>query len=228
MRVQEAPAASLYTQAGQRKYVTPNERARFIAAANACPRSELRTLCLVLAYTGCRISEALALTVASIESESGFIAIRSLKKRNGAVVIREIPVPADLLNALETVHEVSTREPGERLWKLCRSRAWQLVKMVMAEAGICPGVHATPKGLRHGFGIHALRSGVPVNLVQRWLGHARMETTAIYLQAIGNEEREIASRMWTAHRAPLSGWRIFLRRLWHASACSLFRWRPSG
>jgi integrase len=35
------------------------------------------------------------------------------------------------------------------------------------------------------------------NLVQRWLGHASMNTTAIYLQAIGDEEREIAARMWT-------------------------------
>jgi site-specific recombinase XerD len=66
----------------------------------------------------------------------------------------------------------------------------------MAEAGITGGIHATPKGLRHGFGLHAVRSGVPLNLVQRWLGHARMETTAIYLQAIGTEEREIAARMW--------------------------------
>jgi integrase/recombinase XerD len=32
--------------------------------------------------------------------------------------------------------------------------------------------------------------------VQRWLGHASMNTTAIYLQAIGDEEREIVSRMW--------------------------------
>jgi integrase/recombinase XerD len=37
---------------------------------------------------------------------------------------------------------------------------------------------------------------VPLNFVQRWLGHSRMETTAIYLQAIGDEERAIAARMW--------------------------------
>jgi site-specific recombinase XerD len=54
------------------------------------------------------------------------------------------------------------------------------------------------KGLRHSFGLHAIRSGVPLNLVQRWLGHASMNTTAIYLQAIGDEEREIAARMWHA------------------------------
>jgi integrase/recombinase XerD len=82
------------------------------------------------------------------------------------------------------------------LWHLSRSRAWQLVKAVMRAAEIADGPHATPKGLRHGFGLHAVRSGVPLNLVQKWLGHASMATTAIYLQAMGSEEREFAARMW--------------------------------
>ena len=38
--------------------------------------------------------------------------------------------------------------------------------------------------------------GVPQNLVQRWLGHASATTTAIYLDAVGIEEREFAERMW--------------------------------
>ncbi len=182
--------ASLYSSRGQRKYLTPAERDRFIAAANAYPREEVRLLCLTLAYTGCRISECLALTGASIEPETGYIAIRSLKKR-GRIVIREVPTPPDLLADL---HDIGTA----RLWSFSRSRAWQLVKAVMADAGIGSGIHATPKGLRHAFGIHAIRSGVPLNLVQRWLGHSRMETTAIYLNAIGPEEIELAARMWTS------------------------------
>lgn len=196
MHGQGAEGASLYTSTGQRKYLTPGERARFIAAANSCARAELRTLCLTLAYTGCRISEALGLRAESIEADSGFIAIRSLKKRRGAMVVREIPVPIELLNALEQVHKLRERDVNARLWTFSRSRAWQLVKQIMHDAGIAAGPHATPKGLRHGFGIHAVRCGVPLNLVQRWLGHARMETTAIYLQALGHEERELASRMW--------------------------------
>lgn len=180
--------ASLYSARGLRKYLTPAERLRFIAAANAHPRAEVRLFCLTLAYTGCRISEGLALTSACIEAESGYIAIRSLKKR-GRVVIREVPAPPVLLAELRG-------SSSGRLWTLSRTRAWQLVKAVMADAGIEPGIHATPKGLRHGFGIHAIRSGIPINLVQRWLGHARMETTAIYLNAIGPEEIELAARMW--------------------------------
>ena len=196
MIIQRAATASLYTSAGKRKYLTRDERARFISAAKAFPRGEVRTLCRTLAYTGCRISEALAVRVNDVELESGFVAIRSLKKRNGAVVIREVPVPADLLNAVEDTHHLALLRPDQRLWPFSRSRAWQLVRLVMADAGIGPGIHATPKGLRHGFGLHAIQSGVPLNLVQRWLGHARMETTAIYLQAMGIEERNIAARMW--------------------------------
>jgi integrase len=192
-----AQIASLYTPTGQRKYLTPAERARFIDAARRCPRAQLRTLCLTLAYTGCRISEALGLRIRAVEFGAGFMALRSLKRRKGAVVIREVPVPADLLNEIERVHSPTDDTSNHRLWSWSRGRAWQLVKLIMREADIIPGIHATPKGLRHGFGIHAIRSGVPLNLVQRWLGHARMETTAIYLQAMGLEEREMAARMWT-------------------------------
>ncbi|MFT4117897.1 tyrosine-type recombinase/integrase [Bradyrhizobium sp.] len=189
-----AAPASLYTAAGKRKYLVDAERARFIEAAKACPRTEIGTLCLTLVYTGCRITEALKLERSSVEAEAGFIAFRCLKKRNGKTVIREVPVPSDLLNAIRQMRATSE---DDRLWHFSRSRAWQLVKDVMAKAHIPNGIHATPKGLRHGFGIHAVQSGIPLNLVQRWLGHARMETTAIYLQAMGCEERQIAMRMWT-------------------------------
>ena len=65
----------------------------------------------------------------------------------------------------------------------------------MAQADIV-GLHASPKGLRHGFGVHAVHSGVPLNLVQKWLGHAKLSTTAIYTNAVGPEEFRIAERMW--------------------------------
>jgi integrase/recombinase XerD len=59
------------------------------------------------------------------------------------------------------------------------------------------GTQASPKGLRHGFGVAAVQARIPLNLVQRWLGHAQLSTTAIYAEAIGQEEQEIAARMWT-------------------------------
>lgn len=191
------PCGSLYSASGQRKYLTFDERRRFIAAALSWPHPKVTSLCLVLAYTGCRISEALGVSAGAVQLQSGCIAIRSLKKRNHAVVVREVPIPLLCVKALRLGHGLPGRFPEQRLWDWSRCRAWQLVKAVMREAGIGPGIHATPKGLRHGFGLHAVRSGVPLNLIQRWLGHASMTTTAIYLQAMGAEEQEIALRMWT-------------------------------
>jgi len=184
-------AVSLYSRDGQRKYLTSQERTRFIAAAERCPRPNIGTLCLVLAYTGCRLSEALAITGNAINAEDNSIAIQSLKKR-GAFIIREIPVPQTLIARLNA----QKGQPTQRLWPLSRGHAWLLIKSVMKEAGIAAGARQTPKGLRHGFGVHALRSGVPITLVQRWLGHASLATTAIYTQVLGREEWEIASRMW--------------------------------
>ena len=59
------------------------------------------------------------------------------------------------------------------------------------------GTPAMPKGLRHGFGVKAFQSNVPPHLVQRWLGHASLRTTAIYGDVIGPEERAFAARMWS-------------------------------
>ena len=65
----------------------------------------------------------------------------------------------------------------------------------MQAAGL-DGVQACPKGLRHGFGVAAVSAGIPLNMVQKWLGHAQLSTTAIYADAVGAEEQSIAARMW--------------------------------
>ena len=51
----------LYDMRGQRKYLTEHERDRFLNAARSAPTPD-RAFCEILAYTGCRLSEALALT----------------------------------------------------------------------------------------------------------------------------------------------------------------------
>lgn len=191
-----ARAVSLYGEDGQRKYLNAGERARFLRAARQAP-AEVHTLCLTLAHTGCRISEALNLTAGDIQPESGSIAIRCLKKR-GKLLVREVPVPLPFLGELERVHGLRRAlrlNPDMPLWCWGRTTAWRLVKDVMADAGLRL-LAASPKGLRHGFGVHAICSGVPLNLVQKWLGHAHITTTAIYANALGPEEREIAARMW--------------------------------
>ena len=58
------------------------------------------------------------------------------------------------------------------------------------------GPHVTPKGLQHSYCVHAITRAVPLNMLQNWLGHAAMETSAIYADAVGEEEQKIAAEMW--------------------------------
>lgn len=188
---------SLYDQAGHRKYLTGNERRAFIRASRNQPDA-VRTFCRVLCETGCRVSEALSLTVEQIDLEAGMIVFESLKKRR-AGIHRAVPVSEKLLEELDNAHMISAASSAgrmdSRLWPWCRMTGYRRVKEVMDAAGVF-GLHATPKGLRHGFAIAALEKGVPLHLVQKWLGHASLATTAIYGDAVGAEERKIASRLW--------------------------------
>jgi len=55
----------LFDTEGRRLYCTEEERRAFVAAAAKAPR-EVRTFCGTLHATGCRISEALALTAGTV------------------------------------------------------------------------------------------------------------------------------------------------------------------
>jgi integrase/recombinase XerD len=190
----------LFNSAGKRLYLTKSERDRFLELADKEDR-QVRTFCYVLAHTGCRISEALQLAGERIDFDAGAIVFESLKKRERGVY-RAVPVPPKVLDMLEMVHGLRDRKKGTKtprptpLWNFGRTTAWKKVLAVMKLAGV-KGPQATPKGLRHGFGVAAIQAGIPLNLLQRWLGHAQLTTTAIYANAVGPEERNIAARMWT-------------------------------
>jgi site-specific recombinase XerD len=53
--------------------------------------------------------------------------------------------------------------------------------------------------LRHGFAVGALQANIPMNVVQRWLGHARMSTTEIYADVCCDDESAFAERSWDDH-----------------------------
>ncbi|SNR35183.1 tyrosine-type recombinase/integrase [Puniceibacterium sediminis] len=141
-----------------------------------------------------------------MDLSGGTIAIRSLKKRKDAagrqkIVYRTVPVPPDFLDTLNTAHGIreaqkSRKKAAQPIWPLSRVRVWQIVKKIMIDAGLPDAPQRSPKGLRHGFGVHATVQGVPLHMLQRWLGHAQLSTTAIYANAVGREEHGIAARMW--------------------------------
>jgi site-specific recombinase XerD len=45
-----------------------------------------------------------------------------------------------------------------------------------------------PHQLRHAHAVELAREGVPLNVIQRQLGHMNLGTTSIYLQGIDTEE----------------------------------------
>ena len=45
-----------------------------------------------------------------------------------------------------------------------------------------------PHQLRHAHAVELAREGVPLNVIQRQLGHSNLGTTSIYLQGIDTEE----------------------------------------
>jgi integrase/recombinase XerD len=190
-------APSLYAAGGARKYVNLSERAALLSQLASLPLPE-RLFILVLVWTGARISEVLSVTPQCFQFEAGILAIRTLKRRRHAV--REIPIPPELVTELDACFDLrkrqqNGRDASERLWTFHRVTGWRLIKCVMESAGI-NGVRATPRGLRHAFGVGTLAAGVPLNIVQRLLGHSSIKTTTIYTEACGPDEQAIVARFW--------------------------------
>ena len=190
-------AGSLYDRVGRRKYLNAAERANVLRVMRTL-RPDHALFALTLAWTGARVSEILALTPASFQVDQQLVTIQTLKRRRHSV--REVPIPAGLMNAINASYRLRALQQDSamatrRLWPWHRVTAWRIIKAVMAAAHVV-GCQSSPRGLRHGFGVGALRAKVPLNLVQRWLGHARMTTTAIYANASGPEELEFAARFW--------------------------------
>jgi site-specific recombinase XerD len=73
-----------------------------------------------------------------------------------------------------------------------RGRPWsgsaareQLSNLAVA-AGVRPWF--APHQLRHAHAVEMAREGVPLNVIQRQLGHADLGVTSVYLQGIDNTE----------------------------------------
>lgn len=147
-----------------------------------------------------RTNEALSLTADRVDLTAHIIIFETLKKRRRGVY-RAVPVPPAVIDVLNLAHAIREAQngkdggTGQLLWPFSRTSAWRYVQQVLNRAGL-KGPQATPKGLRHGFGVQAVSAGIPLNLVQKWLGHAQLSTTAIYSNAVGAEEHQIMEKMW--------------------------------
>lgn len=184
----------MFDRKGHRKYLNGPERKTYFKAASAESDCLRRAFSLTLFYTGCRISEGLELTAERIDLTGKAVVFETLKRRKRGC-FRAVPIPDSLIELFRQV--LTEVEPTARIWNFSRTTAYRLIKDTMTQAGITGGM-ACPKGLRHGFAIACIGQGIPLTTVKKWLGHARLETTAIYLDVAGDEERELAKRLWAA------------------------------
>lgn len=198
---------------GKRLYLSTNERERFLQSSKTIKKINHRLFCEVLHWTGCRLSEASELTPKRIKFESKTIQIRTLKRRlkdkkgnDKKPDFREVPVPVELLERLDIAfnlrHTQSSRLdhflwPNARDHKkqMSRTTAWNIVKRVMDDAKIL-GPQASPKGLRHGFGVAMTLAGMDVFQLRDLLGHASAETTQIYRQVVGEDAHKLQMNYW--------------------------------
>lgn len=156
--------------------MTAEERAAF-----SCLDAARKTDRTVRAYRGRRISEALALTTVRIDSSGKAIVFETLKKRRRGVyrAFRCRRVPKGTLKWFMASEARQGRQSGpkrsERNGTGYARPPWRRVQVVMDAAGIEGGLHKCPKRLRHGYGVHAISSGVPLNLAAR-MWHRRHQS----------------------------------------------------
>lgn len=189
---------SLIDRRGQRKYLNAAERQRFYKVTLSLSL-EKSLFCQMLYYTGARISEISELRVPQIDFTDKTVILRTLKQRKDDVY-RQIPLPEHLLDRLLAFLDISRKELGQyelgnqKIWPFSVRTASRIVKTAMNQAKVY-GICASAKGLRHGFAVHGVTK-VPLTQIQIWMGHSSVETTGIYLQVSGLEERAWAERMW--------------------------------
>ena len=121
-----------------------------------------------LAYSGCRISEAAAVTWADVDFERGQVKVVNAKqwKSKNNIPFRYVPMIAEMKELLERLKAERNPQPAD---KVCL-----VYKCVDSLTRACKKVGAariTHHDLRHLFATRCIESGVDIPTVSRWLGH---------------------------------------------------------
>jgi integrase len=177
-------ALAKVTRGERPKYVTADEVTCACALLESKPR--VRAFVRMLWLTGARRSEALAVRVADLDFRLKVVTLPTLKRRKPTT--RTIPLPESFLGELAVLINTFELKRDDRLFAWSKPRAFELVRDALLAAGV-DRARCKPHALRHGHAIHALTHGVPLNIVQRCLGHATISTTSLYLAATGEDVR---------------------------------------
>lgn len=124
--------------------------------------TRLKNIYLFCLYTGCRRSEALSVRWDDINFNSKIIHIRGTKTAKSD---RTVPLFPDCEKLLQSV-----KRKDEKVFHHYPNRVTRDFKKY------CPNhkLH----DLRHTFATRCLECGINIKVVQKWLGHSRLDTTA--------------------------------------------------
>src|SRR5208337_1789002 len=163
-----------------RKHLTGREVDKLIAAVKGS-RNEARDRCLLLLMFrhGLRISEACALTLAQVDTESRVLHVARLKKGLSTTH----PLRADEIKVIKTwlakrakiKVETDAFFVSERRAPLSRKRAWAAIRDYGELAGLPLPAH--PHMLRHACGFALADQGADTRLIQDYLGHRNIQHT---------------------------------------------------
>ncbi len=164
----------------------------------------IRAVIVVLWRAGLRVQEALALAEHDLDQRRGSLLVRFGKGGRR----REVGMDEWGWELLRPWLTARAELPAGPLFCVIdgrtRGRAWSAaavrseLRRLAARAGVRR--RFAPHQLRHAHALELAREGVPLNIIQRQLGHANLGTTSIYLQGIDPEEIITAVRMG---RAPM-------------------------
>jgi len=186
-------------------YVTADQVAAMVAYA---PTTRDRLLLRTLWESGGRVSEVASLRLCDIDRTEGALQLTNLKQRGPRRHVKLVYISRDLAGALTAFardtrlghdgHLFRSRQSGEG--HLSRQQVLRIVNRLAVDAGVIVQGRTGPRpacGLdfRHGSAVHLLRSGVPLTEVQSHLGHARVDTTTVYLRLTNRDRRVIADRI---------------------------------
>jgi site-specific recombinase XerD len=148
----------------------------------------VRALIVILWRAGLRIQEALSLTELDLDPRRGSVLVRCGKGGRR----REIGMDVWGFEHIQPWLEAREKMPVGPLFCVLdgrtRGRAWsagaarQALYLRAARAGVRR--RFAPHQLRHAHAIELAREGVPLNIIQRQLGHQNLGVTSIYLQGI--------------------------------------------
>ena len=155
------------------RVLTRDELAAVVAAA---PDGQSRLFIRFLYVTGSRVSAALAATWGDCRRDDAGDWYWHFVGKGGKH--GQAWIPGELFAALE---ELPGRHgPADRLFPHTRSWGYRVVRAAGDAAGL-GGRIVSPHVLRHSHATHALAAGADLATIQAQLGHARLDTTAVYV-----------------------------------------------